>query len=429
MAGLVTLTPQQFAAHPASRKPGATYQSYLRFVAKRRGAKLATAAADSLAPTPEPVLRQQTTEAVRAQIDPIIREITGSTDRAAKGVESLTDTYAARLVPFEGAAKERYGRAAEATAGVATALADRLAGRGAEEGASLKQKLAQIGAPDRLTQEVAGGAQAFATGVANAGFGVDSAALDEIIGHGVTAEDFAGSLPGIARIAGVRAVGDVQRQGQKQIGEVRGKIPGLVAELMESARDREVNKGIARLGLQKTKVKTAADQAAAAYESTKPDASLSNTLGYLVDSNGVPILDGSGQPIPTQGNLDDQAAKANDLAEARAAAVKNRTGALTAAKTKARELARELKKGRDTGKTAYGKPVRDAVPTAEATRLILAELAPSLAQYGVKPGTKLWTEVRNAVLDAIIDAGFQVGATNPTKVTPGREGPADKPRG
>lgn len=429
MAGLVTLTPQQFAAHPASKKPGATYESYLRFVAKRRGAKLASAATDPLAPTPEPVLRQQTTEAVRAQIDPIIREITGSTDRAARGVESLTDTYASRLAPFEDAAKERYGRAAEATAGVAEALANRLQGRGAEEGAGLRQKLAQIGAPDRLTQEVAGGAQGFAAGAANAGFGIDSAALDEIIGHGATAEDFAGSLPGIARIAGVRAVGDVRRQGQQQIGEVRGKIPGLVGELMEGARDREVNKAIARLGLEETKVKTAADQAQAAYEATKPDSSLSNTLGYLVDSNGVPILSEAGQPIPTQGNLDDQAAKAKDRADARAAAVKNRTGALTAAKTKARELARTLKQGRDTGKTAYGKPVKEQIPTAEATRLILAELAPSLAQYGVKPGTKLWTEVRNAVLDAVIDAGFQVGAKNPTKVTPGREGPADKPRG
>mgnify|MGYP000097151240 CR=1 FL=1 len=37
----------------------------------------------TLAPTPEPVIRQQTTQAVRAQIDPILKEIMGDTERAA----------------------------------------------------------------------------------------------------------------------------------------------------------------------------------------------------------------------------------------------------------------------------------------------------------------------------------------------------------
>jgi hypothetical protein len=263
---LKTLTPQEFAQHPASKQPGASYQSYLRFVAKRRAAKLGAVQADPLAPIAEPVLREQTSSAVHAQIDPILKDIMAGTDRAAAGVESLTNTHAARLAPFEGAAKERYGRAAEGTAAVADALAGRLEGRGAEEAGGLKAKLAAIGAPDRLTQEVAGGAQQFAHGAANAGFGVDSAALDEIIGHGATAEDFAGSLPGIARIAGVRAIGDVRREGQKQLGDVRGKIPGLVSELMDSARNREVNKGIAKLGLQESTAKLAADQQAGAAQ-------------------------------------------------------------------------------------------------------------------------------------------------------------------
>lgn len=267
----VTMTPQQFAAHPASRKPGASYVGYRRFIANRRAAS--GVAADPLAPTPEPQLRQQTTEAVRAQIDPILREITASTDRASKGVTSLTETYAGRLAPFADAAKERYGRAAESTAGVAESLANRLAGRGVEEGAGLKAKLAQINAPDRLTQEVAGGAQSFARGAANAGYGVDSAALDEILGQGATAEDFAGSLPGIARIAGVRAVGEVGREGQRQLGEVRGKIPGLVGNLMEGARDREVQKSTARvareIGMQESAAEAKAAAASAQADAAK----------------------------------------------------------------------------------------------------------------------------------------------------------------
>lgn len=258
MAPPITLTPQQFAQHPAARKPGASYQGYLRFVANRRGAALAGASADPLAPTPEPVLRQQTTEAVRAQIDPILKNIMGDTSRAAQGIELATQTSARRLEPFAGAAKERFARAAEATAGVSQALADRLAGKGTEAGQGLREKLAAINAPARLTQEVAGGTEQFATDAANAGFGIDSAALDEIISRGAGAEDFAAALPGIANIAGIRSIGDVKAAGQQSLADVRGKVPGLIANLMDSARSREVQKGIAKLGLQETQVRTAA---------------------------------------------------------------------------------------------------------------------------------------------------------------------------
>lgn len=418
-----TLTRSQFEQHPVAKRPGSSYENYLRFVARRRASALAAPAADPLAPTPEPVLRQQTTEAVRAQIDPILKEIMGDTNRAASGIELATQTHARRLEPFAGAARERFGRAAEATAGVAESLANRLAGKGAEAGQGLRAKLAAVNAPDRLTAEVAGGTEKFGRDASTAGFGIDSAALEEIISRGAGAEDFAAAMPGIANIAGVRSIGDVRSAGQRSVADVRGKIPGMVGNLMESARDREVQKGIAKLGLQETQIRTdaeaKADAAAASAAASKPSSALSNTLGYLVTEDGIPILDGSGQPIPTQGTLDGRK-KAKDN---RAASVKDRSAALVTAKADARKLARELFKGEKVktgGGLVPGKETIKRKTTAEAVQAILNEIGPSLARYGVKPGTALWKQVREAVLDAVIDAGFPTGAAaNPTKVRPG----------
>ena len=246
------LSRAEFARTPAGQKPGATYEGYTSWVTNTRARRAAARAipADPLAPTPEPMLRQQTSQAVHAQIDPILNEIMRSTDNAAAGVERATETHAARLAPFADAAKERFGRAAQGIAGVGEALAARLAGRGVEEAGGLKAKLAAIDAPGALVNELAGATAGFASGAANAGFASDSAALEELLSRKAGAEDFAGSLPGIARVAGVRSVGDVRAEGQRQVGEVRGKIPGLLENLMEGARDRELNKAIARTGLQ-----------------------------------------------------------------------------------------------------------------------------------------------------------------------------------
>lgn len=420
---LKTLTHGEFNQTQAARN-GGTYTGYLSYVAKHRAAKLAGQQQDPLAPTPDAQLQAQASSAVHAQVDPILKEILGSTNRAAAGIESATATHASRLEPFAGAARERYGRAAQETAGVAQTFADRLAGKGTEAAGSLRTTLEGINAPDRLTQELAGGVDSFGKGASNAGFGIDSAALDEIIARGATAEDYAGSLPGIARIAGVRSIGDVRAEGQKQIGEVRGKVPGLIADLMNSGRDREVNKAIAKLGLQETQAKLAAGAASDAYQATKPDSALSNTVGYLVDSNGVPIMGADGKPVPTTGTLDDQAG----ATDKRAAAVKERTTAIVTAKTTARDRARELFKGEKVttgGGLIPGSSTVKRVGTAEAIRLILNDVTPSLARYGVKPGTALWKEIRQSVIDAVIDAGFQVGATGKTRPA---DAAASKPR-
>ena len=260
------LSRDEFARTPAGQKPGASYEGYTSWVvntrAKRAAARTA-AAPDTLAATPENVLGQQASQNVHAQIDPLIKEIMASTGRQAAQVDGLTNTYAERLAPFEAAAKDRYAGAAAGSAAVATSLADRMQGLGAGAGEGLSDKLKAINAPGALVSEIAGGATDFGRNAGNAGYSTDASALQELISAGATAQDFAGSLPGFARLEGQRAEGQVRGEGQRQIGDIRAKVPGLLANLMESSRDREITKSVARIGLQTDEQKAKADAAAA----------------------------------------------------------------------------------------------------------------------------------------------------------------------
>jgi hypothetical protein len=266
------LTREQWAQNPASRKPGATYEGMVSWVTKtraRRAAARLAAAPDALAPTPESaitavpaayqptppaavpaayqptpdnVLGEQVSQNVHSQLDPLIAEIMRSTAQQAGQIGGLTDTYAARLAPFEGAAKERYATAAAGSAGVAQSLADRMSGAGTDAGAGLRAKLEAINAPGALVENIAGGAADFGRNAGNAGYSTDASALQELIAAGATAQNYAGALPGLARLEGQQQVGRAQGEGQRQIGEVRSRIPGMTADLLAGARATELQK-------------------------------------------------------------------------------------------------------------------------------------------------------------------------------------------
>lgn len=238
-----------------------SYEKYLSFLANRRGQIAQQRQADPFAPTPEPRLRSQVEESARAQVDPIIEAILGDTDRSAAAIEGVTDRYAGQLSGAQQAAQGIFGRATESTSRVAEALSDRLAGRGGEAAGGLTEALSQINAPARQINEVAGLAQTQGTGAANAGFAIQSGALEELISRGAGAEEYAEALPGFARGQGLGAIGDLRSESQRDIRDIRGKVPALVADLLEKARDRELRKaelretfGITRqeLGLKRT---------------------------------------------------------------------------------------------------------------------------------------------------------------------------------
>lgn len=420
-----TLTRQEFMRTPAARKPGATYEGYLRFVARRRASR--TTAADPFAATPEPQLRSRVTSDVRAQVDPIIAEILKGTDTQASGIEAVTNRYAGSLGRFEEGTRSRYGRSKAELAAVAEGMANRLGASGAAVSSELSGKLAAINAPAAQVAGVAGGAAGFARGAANAGFGIDSAALEELISRAAGAEDFAAALPGYARMEGIGRIADLRSASEKDVRELRAKVPGLVAELLGKERDRELDKAIARAGFQQDSAERQSRASAAAAEAAQPDASLSNSLGYLVDSNGIPLLDAAGKPIPAGPNAP---GRKNAAGAGRGKAVKARTDAEVAAVQTARELARELYKGEKVstgGGLVPGAAQVKRKTLGEALRIILNEINPSLARYGVRPGSDRYARVRAQVIDALLDAGFKAGAANPTKRKPGAT--YDKPRG
>lgn len=243
------LSREQFARTEAGQKPGASYGGYRSWVVKtraRRAAARLAAAPDTTAPVSEAENLRRSGAEVRGETNALVAEIMRGTKQAAQQIGGLTDTYASRLAPFEGAAKDRYAGAAAGSAAVATSLADRMSGAGASEGENLAAKLKAINAPGALVENIAGGATDFGRNAGNAGYSTDASALQELIAAGATAQDYAGSLPGLARLEGLRGVGQVQAAGQKEIGDIRAKVPGLIAALMESARDREISKATLR---------------------------------------------------------------------------------------------------------------------------------------------------------------------------------------
>ncbi|HXH87327.1 MAG TPA: hypothetical protein VNI55_01800 [Gaiellaceae bacterium] len=401
-----TLTRPEFLLSSAAKKPGATYEGYLSYVANRRGAAQQSRPVDPLAPLSDSTLRQQTmrpfdaslaptsdnmirrntTENVRAQIDPIIAEISRSIEARAKAgmgaIGGYTNELAQNLGGFDVKARDIYADAQGRQASVNNALAESARGEGGRLQAELAGKLGAAGITDTGTS---GEAARIGQGSAGASFARGGADLSELIARSASAQEYAAKLPGLARLGGLQSARTLQLESSKdladQTGQIRSQVPGLIAELLESgrgreitkagardarfntdvglaegARDREVNKGIARAGLQETLVKTAAasaaDQAAATARARQPDTSLSNALGYLVTAGGIPILNAAGKPIQTQGSKADQvAAKAKS-----ATTMFSQT--LTTAKLDLSEkqyqlaLAREERLSQPTAKTA-----------------------------------------------------------------------------
>lgn len=257
MPGPITLTRQQFRQTKAARKKGATYESYLRYVANRRGSKLAAKPkpVDPFAPLNDRQIRSRAAADVSSQVDPLVADITRSINTRTKaGVSSITantNALARSLGALEPAVQRVYGGAQQEQAATENALAQRLSGAGTELSGELSGKLAAINAPGAPAAQVADVGQAGS----NALFGRGAASLGQLIASGAAERSHAAKQPGIARLSGQQAVRTLQSESSReladQVGEVRSRVPGLIRDLIGSYRDAELDKGIARAGFAK----------------------------------------------------------------------------------------------------------------------------------------------------------------------------------
>lgn len=227
-----------------------------------------------LAPLSEKAIARQSRSYVNAQILPLIAQINSEVDRRNRAGQAAiagnTDTLAGHLAPIAGEIHARNEAAQNQQRSDDAALAAHLTGAGALQGSQLAAQLAAINAPAEQVQQVAGGATAAGAGAGATSAALGSASLAHLLAAGTAQENYASELPAFARLGGAQRSSQlgVQLENQRatQVGDVRAKVPGLLQQIIQQARDREFQKGVA---IQSGLVDTAKLNASSAYQTAR----------------------------------------------------------------------------------------------------------------------------------------------------------------
>jgi hypothetical protein len=302
--------------------------------------------ADPLAPLSDQYLRRQAANDVRAEVNPIVASIRKSiTDQATSGsknISGIAEALAASLAPYAGKVADIYSGTDKTLGAIDNQLADRLgAGTLAND---LKARIAAAGGDTSLADSL----MAASKGAAGASFAKGSADRSMLASEGAHEQSYAAGLPAIAKLGGLQGVRDREARAQQdlstQIGNLEQNVPTLITQELSNSRNREFQKGVARigyegdvykanLGYQAKQTATAASNkrnaanlsekqrhdkaleqqaqanlneakrghdisiAKARSQGRRPNAALSGKYGYIVDGDGHPILDKHGKKI------------------------------------------------------------------------------------------------------------------------------------
>jgi hypothetical protein len=304
-----------------------TYQTYARNVAVQPGQRLSFTAGRGYyaAPLPDPyqgiiaglqrpMTNQQITGQARSEISPLVaavtKQITGQTNAATHAIGGFSGDAAAKLAALDFGAP--YQGAEQGQAAVDAALQQSLSGAGSSDANALASRLAVINDPT-----VAAAANTLkGNGAANGNtqLAQGSAALSNLIANAAAAKDYGLKQPGIQQLAGLQDIAAAEQAGTANIGsqtqQLEQQLPSIIQSLASQndnrsaaltaarenqlARNDAINATAARNTTDVKVAKIKANEQAAA--SAKPNASLSRTVGYLVDSNGGWIPGKNGQP-------------------------------------------------------------------------------------------------------------------------------------
>jgi hypothetical protein len=327
--GLKTLTPGQFRGTQAGKKPGASYQGYLGYIARHRAAKLAQQNTDPLGQTTQgaidqtigrytgmygqPLTDPQIQGQAQGLIDPIVAAVTSNVNTRAKqagdSIRGYTDSLAGDLGKIDFGAP--YAGAKQEQAAIDSALQQSLTGGGQALSQDLSSRLAQIGEP--AVGQAASGLADRGAALGTTELARGNNALSSLIAHAAAAKSYGQKLPGIARMGGLQDLAGVEQNATNLIGEqtadvmkllpqivqnlrgerssLQGNKASLAAQLYSTLTGQNITKETARRGL--------IGDASAAYTNAlpMPDASLTNQYGYPVDQYGQPV-GGKVTPLP-----------------------------------------------------------------------------------------------------------------------------------
>lgn len=211
---------------------------------------------DPLAPVRPRVLRRQVRRDVLASFTPLARQITREFDRRTRaGTQNITGVsseLARGLTPLAATEQGIYGAARDDLGKIDTAIADRLTAAGKQGADTLKQQASLSGIPSALVESLTGGAERVGSSAAASRYAHGGAEQAALAAHGAAAAGYAAKLPGLAQLSGLQGVRDLEaashRDQTSQLDRLRSQMPSLLASELRDARNREVNKAVARMG-------------------------------------------------------------------------------------------------------------------------------------------------------------------------------------
>lgn len=244
-----TSSPQQFAAQQTA-KSQSTLNQYLNYL----GTNLGRVPAINYG-----AIGSQANNELEGMVSPLLQGYNQQLASGTQAINQYTGQLSTQLGNIGTQIGGIYNQAEQQQSALDTAIQAELAGNGGQQAAALQTALQNAG------QDTAPAAQAAAnaTGAAGAQYAEGSASLASLFGQGAAAQAYGATLPGIAKLSGLQALGNLQgtigTAETKAIDTAESKYPTLVNQLTNTAVKEQSNQlaaskvtatqNVAKLGL------------------------------------------------------------------------------------------------------------------------------------------------------------------------------------
>lgn len=197
------------------------------------------------ATAPNALMRQASSLAnplFASAIKNITDQINARSKAGTQAIEGYTNQLAGNLGQYAGVTQSIYDQAKGEQGRIDDALRTFMQSQGSALADQVRQQAIAAG------QSTAGANQMAATGAgaAAASAASGSAAASLLAAQGASAQDFASSLPGVARLEGAQQLGafqgDLNRMLAEGVGDLKAQVPQTVSALYQNLLDREMQK-------------------------------------------------------------------------------------------------------------------------------------------------------------------------------------------
>lgn len=203
---------------------------------------------DPLAPVRPRALRRQVTRDVALSSRPLAAIISRSMKGAAENVSGIANQLAQSLGGYQATERDIYQRQNAELGKIDDNLSSQLGTAGQASADALRARLAQAGQDPALADQLAGAAAGIGHGAGVASLGRGSAEQAALAQRQAAAEEFAAKLPGFAQLSGLQGVQLIHARGQKDLTDLAQRQLSTIPALLSAARNRELNKAVARMG-------------------------------------------------------------------------------------------------------------------------------------------------------------------------------------